>query len=311
MKIHSLVRLASFVSLICRIEATKDHLSTSHPDRRNLEDCALDEASIGRISVEIENNSSKPFTGSLWLDDLDPNTEDLIWEAQFVDTYQVETYPFEYMQFKNTCLDKSRCYRIKIENPRSNEDDALYSIWTEIKYNGEVIMNGPIGQLLYSPLFGEGCDCQIPKHLRIETSEQSDNISWELKESDKILWKADDMNLSSQTNFNFTYLICYERCYHYDWNKFHLELYLDEAPVGESLSNESIDNYLLGNACASAPPSRSQSPSLSPSKSPSPSTSQLPSMRPSTCYDKKVKGQEWYDSDGEEVRHCNVSLEKI
>ena len=308
MKIVSLGRLASLVSLIFQIEAAKDdHISDFDPDRRNLQDCALDETSIGTVSIEMENNLSKPFIGSVWLDDLDPNTEDPSWEAQqYVDASLDE----EYIQFKNTCLDKSRCYRIKID-PRSNEDDALYSIWTEIKYNGEVIMNGPIGQLLYSPLFGEGCDCQIPKHLRIETSEQSDNISWELQEFDKILWKADEMKFSTQTNFNFTYLICYERCYHYNWNNFHLELYLDETSIGESLSNDSIDNFLLGDACASASPSRSQSPSLSPSKSPSPSTSQLPSMRPSPCYDKKVKGQEWYDSDGEEVRHCNISLERI
>lgn len=301
MKNHLLVRLASLVSLPFQIEGAKDYLSDFHPDRRNLEDCSLNEASIGSILVEIEKNSLNPFMGSIWLHELDPNTEDPIWEAPFVDASQDEMHPFEYMQYKKTCLDKSRCYRIKIENDPTNEDDNIHSIWTKIKYNGEVIMTGPIGQLLYSPLFGEGCDCQIPKQLRIETSEYSDKISWEFREFDEILWKADELNLSAQTDFQFTYLICYERCYQYDWKNFHLELYLDETSVGESLSNESIDDFLLGDACAS----------VSPSKSQSPSTSQLPSMSQSPCYDKKVKGQEWYDSDGEEVRHCNISLERI
>ena len=38
MKTHSLVRLAALVSLLFQVEGTKDHLSTSHHGRRNLEE---------------------------------------------------------------------------------------------------------------------------------------------------------------------------------------------------------------------------------------------------------------------------------
>lgn len=285
---HSLVRLASLVSLIFQIEGAKDHLSVLHPDRRNLKDCSLDEAFIGSVSVEIENNSPNPFVGSVWLDDLDPNTENPVWEAQLADPYQDEMYPFEYIHFKNACLDQSRCYRIKIENPH-NGDDTLHSMWTKIKYNGEIIMTGPIGQLLHSPLFGEGCDCQIPKQLRIETSEVSDKISWTLREFNKTLWKADEMNLLAQTDFNFTYLICYERCYQYDWGDFNSILYLDETLKWGS-TDLSISNYLLGNACANSSPSKS------------PSSTQVRSILPSPCNDIELDGRVWHDSDGKKVR---------